>query len=116
MVNGRLACLGRLQHLTSRFGGCWQLEVHTKENAEQERLSALVRSLDSGAELMEQYRGRFTYRLPSQGMSLAAVFRRLEAARDAFGIEDYGVSQATLEQIFLTFAKQQRKSDEHGPS
>jgi hypothetical protein len=116
MVNGRLACLGTLQHLESRFGGYWQLEVHTRENAEQERLSTLVRSIDAGAELMKQYRGRFMYRLPSQGMSLAAVFRRLEAAREELGIEDYGVSEATLEQIFLTFAKQQRKSDEYGPS
>jgi hypothetical protein len=41
--------------------------VQKRGNAEQMSLSELVRSLDAGAELMEQYRGRFTFRLPSQG-------------------------------------------------
>jgi hypothetical protein len=38
-------------------------------------------------------------------LSLANVFARIEEARDTLGIQDYAVSQTSLEQVFLRFAK-----------
>jgi len=38
--------------------------------------------------------------------SLADVFRRFEAARAQLCLEDYGISQTTLEQIFNGFAEE----------
>jgi hypothetical protein len=40
-----------------------------------------------------------SFRLPQQGLDLADVFARIEDARQALGIEEYSVSQTTLEQV-----------------
>ena len=45
-----------------------------------------------------------------QEVSLAEVFATVEAERERLEILDYAVSQTSLEQVFLGFAKRQ---DEH---
>ena len=40
------------------------------------------------------------------------ILQRLQEARDDLGIEDYAVSQTSLEQVFLQFAKQQGQKRE----
>lgn len=41
------------------------------------------------------------YQLPSRGLSVANVFGQLEANRKIFNIEDYSVSQTTLDQVHV---------------
>lgn len=45
-----------------------------------------------------------------EGFSLAKIFKQLEDQKDALEIEDYSVSQTTLEQIFLNMTKPNIKS------
>jgi ATP-binding cassette subfamily A (ABC1) protein 3 len=63
-----------------------------------------------GAVLMEEHQGSVTYQLPSGGLSWSAVFRQLEANKERLGIIDYSVSQTTLDQVFINFAKAQHDS------
>ena len=42
-------------------------------------------------------------------MDLAAAFGSLELGKSEVGLSDYSVSQATLEQIFIRFAKDQEE-------
>ena len=46
------------------------------------------------------------YEVPLE-VGLAAVFRAVLAARDELGVVGFTVSQATLEDVFLSFAKEQ---------
>jgi hypothetical protein len=50
--------------------------------------------------------------VPSATLSLSGAFRAIEALKGTFEIEDYSVSQGSLEQVFIRFAKQQ--SEETG--
>jgi ATP-binding cassette subfamily A (ABC1) protein 3 len=43
--------------------------------------------------------------LPSNGLSWSEIFRKLEEHKEYLGIEDYSVSQTTLEQVFLDMVK-----------
>jgi hypothetical protein len=58
--------------------------------------------------LLEDFNGRLRYSLPRAltEVPLAAMFGLLEAAKHDC-LTDYAVSQTTLEQIFVTFAKYQ---------
>ena len=47
--------------------------------------------------------------LPSKGVSLASVFSAVEARKKELRIIDYAVSQTSLEQVFLSFAKLQEQ-------
>ena len=44
-----------------------------------------------------------------QQVSLAQVFATVEANRDTYEIVDYAVSQTSLEQVFLGFARRQEE-------
>jgi len=112
MVNGGLACLGSLQRLKSRFGAFWQMELQVEDEKNTEQAHALVKSLSPEAELLEWHRGHFMFKLPSAGVPLAKVYREVEAAKKHMAIVDYSVSQCSLEQIFLAFAKHQIEVEE----
>ena len=45
--------------------------------------------------------GAVTYQLRNEDLRWATVFREIEEHRDSLGIEDYSVSQTTLEQVSL---------------
>jgi hypothetical protein len=56
--------------------------------------------------------GAVTYQLCNENLRWATVFREMEEHRDGLGIEDYSVSQTTLEQVFVNFAKDQTEVEE----
>ena len=49
----------------------------------------------------------FQYQVPREGVSWATLFRTLEENKKDLQIEDYLVSQTTLEQVFIYFARAQ---------
>ena len=49
--------------------------------------------------------------LIAQGTKLSHIFRTIEEARDRLSIVDYTISQTSLEQVFLSFAKDQAPED-----
>ena len=61
---------------------------------------------------MEWHGGQIKCALPSRGVSLADVFSKIEGQKTQLQIGDYAISQTSLEQVFLSFAKLQ-EGDEH---
>lgn len=49
-----------------------------------------------------------TYYLPDTGMPWSRMFGIMEFAKREMHVEDYSISQTTLEQIFLQFTKYQK--------
>eukprot|EP00486_Rosalina_sp_Unknown_P009705 CAMPEP_0201592416 /NCGR_PEP_ID=MMETSP0190_2-20130828/190322_1 /ASSEMBLY_ACC=CAM_ASM_000263 /TAXON_ID=37353 /ORGANISM="Rosalina sp." /LENGTH=1340 /DNA_ID=CAMNT_0048051183 /DNA_START=89 /DNA_END=4111 /DNA_ORIENTATION=- len=62
--------------------------------------------------LMENYTHSSRYQVGTDDMSIADVFEHMETIKDKCDILNYAVSQISLEQIFLGFAKEQRKEDD----
>ena len=107
MTAGRLQCLGGQQHLKSKYGGGYTLEMRVAD-AKAEALPARMVRLFPGAQLDQSHAGKLTYELPkfeaTGGKSLAEVFETMERHKDALGILDYSASQPSLESIFLAIA------------
>ena len=53
--------------------------------------------------------GSFMRLKTENSVNLADTFEQLEKNKEMLGIEDYSVSQATLEQVFIDFAKDQEE-------
>jgi hypothetical protein len=68
-------------------------------------VKAFVATTFPGGLLEEEHGGRLKYRLPMEGLSLSQVFGAIETKKGELAIDDYSVSQSTLEQVFLSFAK-----------
>ena len=52
------------------------------------------------------------YHITDPSLSWAQIFGSMERAKTTFDIEDYNVSQTSLEQVFLNFARVQREDVE----
>ncbi|XP_025894553.1 ATP-binding cassette sub-family A member 7 [Nothoprocta perdicaria] len=113
MVNGRFRCLGSIQHLKNRFGDGYTVVVRAGARGPALLEGALRRRLP-GLVLQERHGALLRCRLPAAAASLATVFSVLAAEREPCGIQDYSVSQTTLDQVFVQFAKEQGDGDPAG--
>ncbi|OWR47003.1 putative ATP-binding cassette sub-family A member 3, partial [Danaus plexippus plexippus] len=115
MVNGQLYCLGPLQHLKNKFSQGYTLIVKCSSGADRDatvaKINQYVTDNFRDAKLIETYLGISTYYLNDQDLPWWRVFHLMEEARSQFPIEDYSVSQTTLEQVFLRFTRNQGRGD-----
>eukprot|EP00048_Salpingoeca_helianthica_P013329 m.199157 g.199157 ORF g.199157 m.199157 type:complete len:2398 (-) comp15490_c4_seq8:19-7212(-) len=112
MVNGRFRCLGSVQHLKHRFGRGFQLKLKVKHERDNiNAVKAFVGSAFTSPVLKEEYNGEVTYQVDREDRGWSYLFSRCAEAQTLFDLEDYSVSQTTLEQVFLEFAKHQLAED-----
>lgn len=115
LVNGRFRCLGSTQHLKNRFGAGHTLTLRVPA-ARSESALAFVGTAFPGAELREAHGSRLRFQLPPGGRcALSRVFGELAARGAEHGVEDFSVSQTTLEEVFLNFSKDQGNEEDHRP-
>lgn len=111
MVMGRLQCIGSNQHLKSRFGNTYRLHVVLEPTAvSPDALHRFVGSAFPESRLLEAHGAHFTFDVGVL-RSIASAFSALESNKAHVGIQSYSISQATLEQIFMRFAKKQELED-----
>ncbi|XP_049732054.1 phospholipid-transporting ATPase ABCA7 isoform X6 [Elephas maximus indicus] len=112
MTNGRFRCLGSPQYLKGRFGAGHTLTLRVPA-ARPKPVAEFVAAAFPGAELREAHGGRLRFHLPADGAcTLARIFGELTAHGAEHGVEDFSVSQTTLEEVFLYFSKDQGKEEE----
>ncbi|XP_041647195.1 phospholipid-transporting ATPase ABCA1 isoform X1 [Cheilinus undulatus] len=114
MVNGRFQCLGSVQHLKNRFGDGYTIILRLldgKPDPDSCPVDAYMKKAFPSAELKERHQNVLQYQLPSHACCLARVFDVLANNHDELGILDFSVSQTTLDQVFVNFAKEQTDDD-----
>lgn len=162
MVAGRLACLGTPQHIKSKFGGSYVLEVKVAPDVFAEaddaaavsaaaavpvlssffasrdgrgggsgggtdgrgcahhaggvsgggrgatrradRIKQLLPALVPGATLVQQVESRLVFDVPMAAMDLATLFEVVLSNEQELAIEDFSLSQTTLERVFVSLA------------
>uniref|UniRef100_A0A8C2W134 ATP binding cassette subfamily A member 3 n=1 Tax=Chinchilla lanigera TaxID=34839 RepID=A0A8C2W134_CHILA len=117
MVQGQFKCLGSPQHLKSKFGSGYSLQAKVQSEGQQdalEKFKAFVDLTFPGSVLEDEHQGMVHYHLPGHNLSWAKVFGILEKAKEKYGVDDYSVSQISLEQVFLSFAHLQPPTAEEG--
>ncbi|XP_056441789.1 phospholipid-transporting ATPase ABCA1-like [Gadus chalcogrammus] len=112
MVNGRFRCLGSVQHLKNRFGDGYTIILRVAgPDPDLRPVMSFIETELPGSNLKEKHRNMLQYQLPSALTSLARIFSLLSGHKEALSIEDYSVSQTTLDQVFVNFAKDQSDED-----
>ncbi|GJJ78111.1 ABC-2 type transport system ATP-binding protein [Entomortierella parvispora] len=119
ITNGHIQALGTSQRLKNTYGAGYKVVVKTRYNAATSASSnshvtlALEQAVGTGRVTLVQALGAsLEYELTRvEGERttdmLTKLFRLFEQSRDELGIEDYSVSQTTLAQVFIEFAKEQ---------
>lgn len=108
MVQGQLACLGTIQHLKSKFGQGYTVEIKVHTSGDIKNVQTLLQS-NYYVEVKETTHSTGLFEI--RKTTPAALFQLLEENKQHLYIETYTISQTTLEQIFLSFGKQIQADD-----
>jgi len=107
MVNGKFMCLGSLQHLKNRFGNGYMLTVRCEPQKQEEFLKSIASELPS-AKPEDHHCSQLKFSILQQDVKLSDIFNVMFMAKASGLVEDYSVSQTTLDDIFVKFASHQR--------
>jgi len=118
MVNGQFQCFGGVQYLKNKFSQGFTILAKLKRRGDEMQQQDLQRQLQEfielkfpSASLKDVHQGLVHYHVCDISTKWTHLFSTMEEAKGLFDLEDYSVSQATLEQVFLSFAKKQRSVD-----
>ncbi|CAF4052910.1 unnamed protein product [Adineta steineri] len=118
MVRGQFACLGTIQHLKSKFGRGYTIEIKVRTTPEDTN-ALVIQNVQRFLLSQQQYQIEVKEITHSTGLfqcgqsTPVELFQLLEENKQQLQIETYTISQTTLEQIFLSFGKQiQTSTDE----
>ncbi|XP_061682240.1 phospholipid-transporting ATPase ABCA1 isoform X2 [Syngnathoides biaculeatus] len=114
MVNGSFQCLGSVQHLKNRFGDGYTIIIRlsdSESNSDTCPVTNYMKTSFPMIELKEQHQNVRHYQLPAHACCLSRVFDVLATMHEELGITDSSVSQTTLDQVFVNFAKDQTDGD-----
>ncbi|KAH0621712.1 hypothetical protein JD844_023309 [Phrynosoma platyrhinos] len=112
MVNGRFQCMGSLQHIKSRFGKGFTVKMHLNNEVDSiEKLTQFLQSNFPNTYLKDHQLNMAEYHVPVSAGGVANIFQLLETNKEIFNIRHFSVSQTTLEEVFIDFAKAQTGPD-----
>ncbi|PWU94416.1 putative ABC transporter [Trypanosoma cruzi] len=107
MVDGDLRCIGNKTHLKNKFGTGVEMSLRIRDKSCRQKVERLVETFFPDAVLNEYNNQRFVYSLPKR-IPLYAVFEVLQRNEVQVGITDYGVSQTSIEQVFMRISEAAR--------
>ncbi|KFV93424.1 Retinal-specific ATP-binding cassette transporter, partial [Eurypyga helias] len=115
MVKGTFKCLGTIQQLKYKFGDGYIVTLKIKASKsglppDPTPAEQFIRMNFPGSLQREKHYNMLQYQICSS--SLAKIFRLIISNKENLHIEEYSVSQTTLDQVFVNFAKQQMEDEE----
>ncbi|KAL9372573.1 hypothetical protein Peur_034817 [Populus x canadensis] len=102
-VSGGLQCVGNPKELKARYGGSYVFTMTTSINDEHE-VEQMVRRLSPNAERTYHMAGTQKFEMPKHEVSMADVFHAVEVAKSRFPVYAWGLSDTTLEDVFIKVA------------
>ncbi|KAM9379360.1 retinal-specific phospholipid-transporting ATPase ABCA4 [Phaethornis superciliosus] len=115
MVKGTFKCMGTIQQLKYKFGDGYIVTLKIKAPKfglppDPTPAEQFIRMNFPGSLQREKHYNMLQYQICSS--SLAKIFRLIVSNREKLHIEEYSVSQTTLDQVFVNFAKEQIEDEE----
>ncbi|XP_028919413.1 retinal-specific phospholipid-transporting ATPase ABCA4 [Ornithorhynchus anatinus] len=120
MVKGTFQCLGTIQHLKYKFGDGYVVTMKIKPPKpgllpDLNPVEQFLQTHFPGSIQTERHYNTLQYQISSSSSSsssLARIFQLLISNKDSLNIEEYSLTQTTLDQVFVNFAKQQMEEDD----
>ena len=97
---GKLQTIGVSSDLKARWGSGFKLSVQGRA-AQAPVIEQFIHALCPHARKLNELAGAFNFELPREGTELSEIFEGLESRKEELGIIDWGISNTTLEEVFL---------------
>lgn len=127
MVAGSFQCIGSVQYLKDKFGNKYSFKLKLAQArgrggsdpppspTSRESVKGFIQERVPGSVLLEEHSSLLSFEVPATGLKLSGLFAILSQCREQFPIEDFSVSQTTLEQVFVNMARVQEYLQFHLP-
>ncbi|OUM58141.1 hypothetical protein PIROE2DRAFT_48194 [Piromyces sp. E2] len=114
LVNGRLVCIGSPEHIKMKYGEDYILELQSTDIEKFHEKVVVQEKLfgDCSYTMERSSHNRMKYEV-KMTRNLGSVFDVMENYKSVGLVVDYSFNQASLEQIFIKFAKMQIINTEH---
>jgi ABC-type multidrug transport system ATPase subunit len=107
MAFGSVVCVGDTLYLKNTYGNGYSLSLTISEN-DFETVNKLVLSKVPSAKLISSNSGSLLFNIPGDANIKDAIIPALTAIENAEMIRDWGISQTTLEEVYLTVTKKHK--------
>ncbi|CAL7939782.1 unnamed protein product [Xylocopa violacea] len=108
MVKGQLVCIGASQELKQRFGAGYDIHVKLNPSRTDDDVYNIKRIIESSlpCEIRDENLGLIAYHVSDIGTTWEKMYSTMNDLKRQYScIEDYAVLSATLEQLFIQFAR-----------
>ena len=108
MVKGQLVCIGASQELKQRFGAGYDIHIKLNPSRTDDDVSSIKRIIETSlpCEIRDENLGLLAYHVSNSGTTWELMYSTINDLKGRFScIEDYAVLSATLEQLFIQFAR-----------
>jgi len=113
MVNGKFSCLGSPQYLKRKYGYGYTITLRLNENmVNYEKAIDFIKSHFPTILLRAHHHNMLEFSLPTTNYNdilLSKIFSYLDNAKTILNLQDYTISQTTLDQVFVNFASQENR-------
>ncbi|KYN45163.1 ATP-binding cassette sub-family A member 3 [Trachymyrmex septentrionalis] len=113
LVNGQFTAIGSCEYLKAKYGRNFILSIKIVPGYQLtnlEKIKKIINETFPTIKFKDSYLGVLKYELES-GISYSYVFEKLEKLRQRYvWITDFSVTQPSMDEVFLTLAKKQKKS------
>eukprot|EP00245_Coleochaete_scutata_P004463 TRINITY_DN17100_c0_g1_i1.p1 TRINITY_DN17100_c0_g1~~TRINITY_DN17100_c0_g1_i1.p1 ORF type:complete len:988 (-),score=185.09 TRINITY_DN17100_c0_g1_i1:153-3116(-) len=103
-VDGQFQCIGNPKELTARYGGTYVLTITTPVE-EEPQAESLAKSFSPNANLIYSLSGTQKFEIPIDDIDVGEVFSGIEAAKKHLHVQAWGISNTTLEDVFIKVAR-----------
>ena len=111
MCNGELKCIGTSQYLKSKFGSDFQLDIKMVSPNAENILKIFEKQFQKVC-ILEDYGLFCRFGIQLKNQNLYELFEFIEAEKNDLLIRTYALSQPSLDQVFVQFAKEQTQPED----
>lgn len=102
MANGEAKCFGSPMFLKSRYGVGYHLTIVKQADCNVQQLRTLIQSSIDDSKVESNVGSEMSFILPQESTNrFQTLFEKLEEEQESLGIESFGVSVTTMEDVFL---------------
>ncbi|XP_035743056.1 phospholipid-transporting ATPase ABCA1-like [Vespa mandarinia] len=108
MVQGQLVCIGASQELKQRFGVGYDIHIKLDPSRSEEDITIIKNTIESSlnCEIRDENLGLIAYHVTDPKTTWTKMYSTVNDLKNRFEcIQDYSVLSATLEQLFIQFAR-----------
>lgn len=109
--------MGSPQHLRSKYGQGYSVTISLRKSNESnsayvEAVQAAVLQRLPSSVLKDYHQSLLLYQVTDQREKWSVIFAVMSSLNEQFDFEDYYVSDTTLENVFIMFARHQVKEED----